>query len=657
MSENLSKRRREQMLHDLDGMRQALADQPQLQRSLSQIAREISKKKYGLLWEEHEEDVYREMETRIPVFLEDESRAIHISDQLPLHFLLEGDNLHSLHLLEKTHRGRVDAIYIDPPYNTGAKDWKYNNDYVAKEDGFRHSKWLSMMAHRLRIAKRLLTTDGVLICAIDENEQAPLMLLLDEIFGEAYQADCITIVHNPRGVQGDNFSYVHEYAIFVHKKGQKAVGSREIQADEITWSSLRNWGTESERLDAANCFYPIFVKDGEIVGFGDDITLTDLHPARNEWDPETGVCAVYPVDEKGIERKWRYARQSVEGIRHLLRVKRTRDNDWDIEIGKDFGAYRTVWTHRKFDANEYGTQLVKSIVPTSDFNFPKSLYNIYECLYAVVRDKPNALVLDFFAGSGTTGHAVLLMNKLVGGCRRFILCTNNAVGEKREREFFRKYGAAQDFPTQWEAYENAFGIARSITHPRLRGVIEGYVREKDTKETLFEKKLTLPALKKAEALLRDAQTVAEQAGSRYDKTSIAVENGVLQVVGVTKKKNRVAGIPGNLKYYKTGFVDKYVQDGAPLDDRLLAYVREMVQLETGVCLPDPAVAVVFSDEELDALEARGLETCRVLYRASQVLMTARQAELFDRFQIEVRDLPDRYFSQEIAEEETYALSE
>ena len=169
-----------------------------------------SQKKYGLVWEDKPEDAEQRMVNEQPVLVEVPERAI-ISDdaEAPNHILIEGDNLSSLKLLEKTHKGKIDLIYIDPPYNTGAANWIYDNNYVDGNDLFKHSKWLSMMQSRLEIAKRLLTSKGVLICAIDENESATLRLLLDDIFGTDYEYDCITIIHNPRGIQGKNFSYTN----------------------------------------------------------------------------------------------------------------------------------------------------------------------------------------------------------------------------------------------------------------------------------------------------------------------------------------------------------------------------------------------------------------------------------------------------------------
>ena len=354
--------------------------------------------------------------------------------------MIEGDNLEVLKLLQKGYAGKVKLIYIDPPYNTG-KDLIYRNNFQeSKRDYFAetgeanhemghfvsnpaaggryHSNWLSMMYPRLKLARHLLRKDGVLICTIDENELTSLGEILKEVFEEGnYDHVCVTIVHNPRGVQGTNFSYTHEYAFFVFPRDMKVIADRKIDQQDITWSQFRNWGTESERHDARNCFYPVLVRDGRVVGFG-DVCADSEHPDQTEIID--GVAYVYPIDTSGVERKWRYARQSADSVQHLLRAK-GRGDQYEIEIGKDTGLYRTVWTDKKFDANENGTRLLKRLVPNAPFSFPKSLWAVYECISATTRDDPEAIVLDFFAGSGTTGHALWEMNKSDHGRRRYIL--------------------------------------------------------------------------------------------------------------------------------------------------------------------------------------------------------------------------------------------
>ena len=444
MSINVSKQKREDLLAKIKAIRTYIATAPQDENTsnllayLSELEKDVGAKKYGLIFEEHREEIDEVLSTHTPVLTEDGSLFIDNGGQM--NFLIEGDNLASLQLLEKTHKGKIDLIYIDPPYNTGASNWIYDNDYVDSNDLFRHSKWLSMMEVRLSIAKKLLTPKGVLICAIDENESATLRLLLEDIFGAGYEYDCITIVHNPRGIQGKNFSYTNEFAYFVIPKGDKIIGERKLSENEIYWSPLRNWGSESLRSDARNCFYPIIVKEDKIIGFG-DVSPNDYHPSKNEI-LDDGSIAIYPIDSKGIERKWRYARQSVEGILQYLAVKKTK-GVYDIELGKTFGTYKTVWSDPKYDANGYGKQLLNSLVPNCTFDFPKSLWNVYDCLFSVIANNKNATILDFFAGSGTTGHAVLKLNAEDGGARKFILCTNNENNICREVTYERVKNAIQ----------------------------------------------------------------------------------------------------------------------------------------------------------------------------------------------------------------------
>lgn len=411
---------------------------------IAEIASLKKRKKFGLVWEDKPEQAVSRCQEELPVLHEVKSLAITAMDDKPTNLLIEGDNYHALAVLNYTHKGKVDVIYIDPPYNTGAKDWKYNNSFVDKTDGYRHSKWLSMMAHRLTLAKNLLAEDGVLICAIDENEFNRLGLLLEDIF-EGHKLHCITIVHNPRGIIGTNFSYTNEYAVFVLPPKGKVIGPRVIPKEKIQWRGLRDNGGESLRTDARNCFYPIVVDSrGAIIGFG-DVVSSEVHP-KLQTENIGGKFYVYPIDNQGVERKWRYARQSVECVKHMLRADRNKGGDkYDVKIGKEYGTVRTVWWDKLHDSNEYGTKIVNTLVRGSGFNFPKSVFNVYDCVAPILRARKEAIVLDFFAGSGTTGHAVALLNKEDGGDRIFILCTNN---------------------------ENE--IARKVCFPRIKAVIKGH---------------------------------------------------------------------------------------------------------------------------------------------------------------------------------------
>ena len=327
--------------------------------------------------------------------------------------VIKGNNLLALHTLKEQFAGKIKLIYIDPPYNPSGK-----NNTFAYNNNFKHSTWLVFMKNRLEIAKKLLTSDGAMIIAIDDNEFKYLGILIDEVFS-GYESHCVTIVHNPRGIQGTNFSYTNEYAYFVFPKGMKIIGNRKIEEEDIDFRGLRDNGGESLREDARNCFYPILVdiQTMQVIDFG-EVCEDGFHPTANIIKDD--FAWVYPIDGEGIERKWRYARQSIEEVKDLLKVVRNRQGNYDIQLGKNFGQYRTVWQDKRYDANEYGTKLINSLVPNNTFSFPKSLWNVYDALYAVVRDDKEAIILDYHAGSGTTAHAVLELNK-DGGNRKFIM--------------------------------------------------------------------------------------------------------------------------------------------------------------------------------------------------------------------------------------------
>lgn len=362
-----------------------------------------------------------------------------ITENTSRNLLIEGDNLEVLKLLQKSFFESVKCIYIDPPYNTGS-NYIYPNDYSqtmkqywdetgTKKDGVRlianpessgrfHSNWLNMMYPRILAARKLLTHDGVLICAIDENELATLILILKEVFGEgSYEYFYASVQHNPRGQQGINFSYTNEYMVFVYPAKGKVIADKPLKSHEVDWSQFRNWGGESLRTDAKTCFYPVIVEDGEVVGFG-DVCKDDFHPSsQTEWVGQRAF--VYPIDNEGVERKWRYAKSSVPEIAHLLRARKAGDG-YQIEIGKDFGTYKSMWTDKRYDSNEYGTKIINDLVPEAGFTYPKSLWAVYDAISTAVEHDKEAIVMDFFAGSGTTAHAVLQKNFDDGGNRKFI---------------------------------------------------------------------------------------------------------------------------------------------------------------------------------------------------------------------------------------------
>jgi len=300
--------------------------------------------------------------------------------------IIKGNNLLALHSLKKEFTGKVKLIYIDPPYNPDNKNntFTYNNN-------FNHSTWLTFMKNRLEVAKEFLREDGVLEVAIDKGEQEYLGVLLDEVFKD-YEKHCITIVHNPRGVQGNNFSYTNEFVYFVFKKGLKVINK--IKRENPLKEEFKDHGGESLRTDAKNCFYPILVKDKKIIGFG-EVPKDSFHP-KSKVTENKGVYEIWPIDAKGIERKWVFAKQTVEEIRDKLFVKTKNNGEIDIFRIKDEKIPRTVWTGKRYDASTFGSKIVNKIIDGKTVSFPKSLYAVYDCLYSVVSKDKDAIHYGFF---------------------------------------------------------------------------------------------------------------------------------------------------------------------------------------------------------------------------------------------------------------------
>lgn len=327
--------------------------------------------------------------------------------------MIRGENFQALALLGRKYAGRVKCVYIDPPFNSAATEILYKNKY-------KHSSWLSLIANRIDASKPLLMDTSCFVVAIDENEQERLGLMLEQLFPE-HEKTCVTIIHNPGGIQGQNFSYCHEYAYFIFPKGGTFIGLQERE-DNPDIRPLRDVSKgEHLRESAANCFYPIYVKDGQVIGFG-EVCEDSFHPDSANVVRDDGVIEVYPIDAPGNERKWVFARQSVERIRDELHAQYNETRRiWDIIRTKTRFNYKTVWADKTYNSNIYGSKLLNNILGGAEFTFPKSLYNVRDCLHATTQDDPNAMIFDFFAGSGTTAHAVLDLNRKDGGKRKYVM--------------------------------------------------------------------------------------------------------------------------------------------------------------------------------------------------------------------------------------------
>ncbi|MBZ0144656.1 MAG: hypothetical protein K8F56_13850 [Rhodocyclaceae bacterium] len=425
----------------------------------------------------------------------------------PYHTVINAENYHALQALLYTHEGKVDAIYIDPPYNTGARDWKYNNDYVDVDDAYRHSKWLAMMERRLKLARRLLNPSrSTLIVTIDEKEYLRLGLLLEQIFADC-RVQMVSVTVSPRSTSRANeFSRVDEYLffVFVGDAGIEPPASSAADA-EIRWLYLRRTQRTLVRGSRPRQFYPIYVNptSKRIVKIGEPMRENE----RLEDVPAVpGAIAVFPINPDGLQLIWGltgpslqqaldsgYVRVS-EGNEHqpytisylsLPNIRKAETGKYKIVGIRPDGSKivtapggknerpTTVWRESRHDAGAYGTSLIRSLLPNRRFPFPKSLYAVEDALRLVVGSKPEAIVLDFFAGSGTTGHAVMRLNRQDGGRRCSISVTNNEVSAD-EYENLKKRGLRPG-DSEWEA----LGICQYITKPRLNAAVSGLTPERE----------------------------------------------------------------------------------------------------------------------------------------------------------------------------------
>ena len=409
-----------------------------------------TQKKYGLVWEaDRTKEVFEaDLHSSIPFLSEVPKNNIVLGKELPNNIFIEGDNYHALSVLNFTHKSKIDVIFIDPPYNTGNKTWRYNNDYVESDDTFKHSKWISFMSKRLKLSKNLLKDDGIIIVSIDDYEVHTLRFLLDEIFGESNRLGTLTVVNKKSGRTTDKFfATAHEYYYFYAKNADLAsIGMMESseetkqtyklsdEAGSYKWRDFLRTGGFSTPEERPNSYYPIY-----------------FDPKTKKIDVEKFPKAVeiFPIDSKGKKRVWRQTRPSLMKLVSAgsILIEETKTG-WKVRIKDRIKMEvkpKTVWDSPLYDAATHGTKLLETILnKPRAFDFPKSVYAVRDALNVALNGKDDAIILDFFGGSGTTAHSVALLNKEDDGNRKFIMCTNN---------------------------EN--DIASEVCFPRIRNVIKG----------------------------------------------------------------------------------------------------------------------------------------------------------------------------------------
>ena len=557
---------------------------------LGNLIRLLNTKKYGLIWEEHAEWVNEEMKTKIPVFVEDESKKIVGSpDSEDYNFLLEGDNLHSLHLLEKTHSGKIDVIYIDPPYNTGNKDFIYNDKIVDKTDGYSHSKWLSFMSKRLEIARELLSDTGFLFISIDDNEQSQLKLLCDEVFGEQNFINLISVNSKVSagasgGGEDKRLKKNIEYILIYCKSIDAIPPLNPIYKETDLMSYIQKMKSDGKSFKYTNILYEFddieyykTIKDGS----GDDIVIKKVN--RYSIKTVNAISKLENITEQEVYLKYYDRIMTTTNAQTSIRTRvwEATDSEDNMYVatytpksGKNKGKtidlifkgrqkVLVIWLKDSSLKNK--NKIVKrekigtfwdgfswiNVSKEGKIKFENGKKPIALIMQALkLTDNRNSIVLDFFAGSGSTGHAVSQLNKEDGGRRKYILCTNNESN-----------------------------ICEEITYKRLLNIQEE--------------------------------------------------------------------LPHNLKYFKTDFVVKEEFPDVTLEYELLNYVTPLVELEFGVDISNPKVQVILSEDQLDDMNESDFMENSTLFIHPEIFFDAEQEQILRDKNITKQEIPNYYFGKDM----------
>ena len=587
---NISKLRREDLLEKISQIRKFIENSKadknthNLLQYLNEIAKDVKGKKYGLVFEEHREAIDEILEKNLPVLTEDESLEINNGGEQ--NFLIEGDNLASLKLLEKTHRGKIDVIYIDPPYNTGNKvnqDFFYDDHFVDENDTFRHSKWCSFMEKRLEIARKLLSEKGVIFISIDDHEQATLKMLCDRIFGEKNSvAEFIWEKTQHFGRQAKNYYSNCEYVLCYSKNLYSNEKLNELLVekfnDDLQDAPLYNASNPEKTLTFPSGSVKFNIADGKYEASSDEkyimcnaVNVVNglnenelILKFRSRWSAKT-VIEEY---EKGC-RFWVKSKNfAIRAIYQEDKISITSPKQIIFtNLNNPFCASNRIGD--KVGTTETGTDDLEKIIGPSSFKYPKPTSLISYLLGMIYEEEigkfsTSSTILDFFAGSGTTGHAVLKLNESDGGHRKFILCTNN---------------------------QN--NICRDITYQRLKTVITG--KRKD--------------------------------GSVYGDSH-----------------------PASLKYFRIDYVPISEKLYYEYADELLKHVRELVELENGIDFSkNKEIAIILTDEEMERFvesnkSKKSLGITKVYY-GHNVLLSNHQMNFMKKHNIKLNVIPDYYYQE------------
>lgn len=618
------------MLGFLETLKNKHTDDESIQ-AFNEIENQIREKKYGLVWEEHEESVDRLLKENIPVFIEDEKKKIQITEDA-FNFILEGDNLQSLYLLKKTHRGAIDLIYIDPPYNRGKNDFIYDDNIVDNNDVFRHSKWISFMRKRLFIAKALLSDIGCIFISIDDHELYSLKLLCDEIFGEENLIAVMPRISKKAGKnQQPTYASNHDYLIcyalnknrvkFIHQEADSEDYPYTDEYFEERGGYKLNQTLDYDTLGYQDSLdYPITI-DGETYYAGQ--VTEEEYLARKEENPKDGF-------------RWRWSPEMVEyGLQNGFVVVKESENGkriytktyYNAKIEKKAGHYYTDFIDRtvsltslEYIQNKYSNDNAKKNIDAFDLGVKFEYSKPVALIKHILTLFPNSItVLDFFAGSGTTAQAVIEQNHIDRGKRKFIICTNN---------------------------QN--DICHKVTYPRVSKTILGYSYTGKKEDTLYEKKLTLRDVKKAETILAEVESIIDDRVSDYNKIVRSFKDGVLKVVGIWDTCYGVEGIPSNLKYYMCDWIPRKPEEYL-LTNVLCLHIKEMIELKMGTEIDNIKNILVLNktDFKTYVYDNTAKDMIQNIWVNQNIVFNSEEMQILSKW--EYKYIPKEFFGQEIKE--------
>ncbi|MET2735454.1 site-specific DNA-methyltransferase [Staphylococcus epidermidis] len=643
---NLSQIKRERMKKFIQSLRESNNNDDQI-KLLNEIENFLDEKRYGLIWEEHEEEIDVKMRDNIPVFKEDKSKKIISDSKKPINFILEGDNLHSLYLLEKTHKNKIDIIYIDPPYNTN-NSLTYDDKRIGDDDAFRHSMWLSFMSERLKRAKVLLNKQGLIFISIDDNEGYNLKLLCDEIFGEQNFMGSFSITKSEGGGQAKYIVKGHDLLLVYAKNlvEAKPLGrAKDIRGKIFEKNGENYWIQE----DAYRKFY----------GKYGNLHYEEILEYRDQTFKEE-------IDRKIKNDEIKLIYKEKNGMHALGKVRKLSD---------DYSKYHSVLKQ----LNAKGKSDLAAFGMDELFDYPKPVNLIKELIAGAAFLRPGKLrVLDFFAGSGTTGQATMEFVQETGRDVEFILCTNNEVSAKQKLNFVKSYGYLEKYKpssqTTDTAIENkidkelekygknindlislnpnkfeSYGICQSVTLPRIAKVISGFDWQSKGSKVLYKKKLTEKNLTRMTDFLMDIEKIKNE--HDYEKFKIRIDdNANLILEAEVKSGEHYNSIPSNLKYFKTDFISRKPDDRDSLGDVLLNHIKEMAELEYNVDLETSSkIKLVMDEEELDDFFETKTNKDLTLLVPTFVLLKGSQELDAEHRNIKLVRIPDYYFATELKE--------